>query len=173
LVKNLAEFGVVSEPAGFAATEPQISSPPRSRSGVGLDVDCQFGYLYNQCSYTMGFRTMNPADSNYTIGRGKPPLHTRFQKGQSGNPSGKPGPDYARWLKGSRSARTGGPIRMNDRVNDRDGQFSLVQGKKQGRIKNGAVGSVQESRAFRFGCKRPAVTERSRSAIMIAGLDFK
>ena len=35
---------------------------------------------------------MSAGDSNYTIGRGKPPLHTRFQKGQSGNPSGKPGP---------------------------------------------------------------------------------
>jgi len=31
-------------------------------------------------------------NSNYAVGRGKPPLHTRFQKGQSGNPSGKPGP---------------------------------------------------------------------------------
>ena len=35
---------------------------------------------------------MDPPDSSYTVGRGKPPLHTRFQKGQSGNPSGKPGP---------------------------------------------------------------------------------
>jgi hypothetical protein len=35
---------------------------------------------------------MSAGDSNYTVGRGKPPLHTRFQKGQSGNPSGKPGP---------------------------------------------------------------------------------
>jgi hypothetical protein len=31
-------------------------------------------------------------DLEYTIGRGRPPLHTRFKKGQSGNPSGKPGP---------------------------------------------------------------------------------
>jgi hypothetical protein len=30
--------------------------------------------------------------ATYAIGRGKPPLHTRFRKGQSGNPSGKPGP---------------------------------------------------------------------------------
>ena len=35
---------------------------------------------------------MSAGDSTYTVGRGKPPLHTRFQKGQSGNPSGKPGP---------------------------------------------------------------------------------
>jgi hypothetical protein len=31
-------------------------------------------------------------DSKYTVGRGKPPLHTRFKKGRWGNPSGKPGP---------------------------------------------------------------------------------
>ena len=35
---------------------------------------------------------MSAENSKYTVGRGKPPLHTRFQKGQSGNPSGKPGP---------------------------------------------------------------------------------
>ena len=35
---------------------------------------------------------MDPPDWNYKVGPGRPPLHTRFQKGQSGNPSGKPGP---------------------------------------------------------------------------------
>jgi hypothetical protein len=30
----------------------------------------------------------NAAD--YTTGYGKPPLHTRFRKGQSGNPAGRP-----------------------------------------------------------------------------------
>ena len=35
---------------------------------------------------------MSADDSDYTVGHGKPPLHTRFRKGQSGNPSGKPGP---------------------------------------------------------------------------------
>ena len=27
---------------------------------------------------------------DYVVGYGKPPLHTRFQKGQSGNPKGRP-----------------------------------------------------------------------------------
>jgi hypothetical protein len=35
---------------------------------------------------------MTTSSSDYAVGRGKPPLHSRFQKGQSGNPSGRPGP---------------------------------------------------------------------------------
>src|SRR5947209_11419718 len=31
-------------------------------------------------------------ESPSPVGYGRPPEHTRFQKGQSGNPSGKPGP---------------------------------------------------------------------------------
>ena len=30
------------------------------------------------------------AGCEYKVGRGKPPLHTRFKKGQSGNPKGRP-----------------------------------------------------------------------------------
>ncbi len=29
-------------------------------------------------------------DDTYKVGRNRPPLHTRFKKGQSGNPSGRP-----------------------------------------------------------------------------------
>ena len=36
--------------------------------------------------------------TTYTVGRGKPPKHTRFKAGQSGNPKGRP--------KGSRSLRS-------------------------------------------------------------------
>ena len=32
------------------------------------------------------------AKQTYTVGKGKPPRHTQFKKGQSGNPSGLPGP---------------------------------------------------------------------------------
>lgn len=32
------------------------------------------------------------AKRTYAVGKGKPPKHSQFQKGQSGNPGGKPGP---------------------------------------------------------------------------------
>ena len=32
---------------------------------------------------------MADSDSGYQVGPGRPPLHTRFQKGQSGNPGGR------------------------------------------------------------------------------------
>jgi Family of unknown function (DUF5681) len=33
---------------------------------------------------------MTQSKKTYTIGRGKPPTHTRFSKGRSGNPKGRP-----------------------------------------------------------------------------------
>lgn len=38
------------------------------------------------------------ADKKYTVGKSKPPLHSRFKPGQSGNPKGRP--------KGKRNLRT-------------------------------------------------------------------
>ena len=32
---------------------------------------------------------MADSDSDYKVGPGRPPLHTRFRKGQSGNPGGR------------------------------------------------------------------------------------
>ena len=34
--------------------------------------------------------TQSAASSGYAVGYGKPPVHTRFRKGQSGNPAGRP-----------------------------------------------------------------------------------
>ena len=32
---------------------------------------------------------MADSESDYKVGPGRPPLHTRFKKGQSGNPGGR------------------------------------------------------------------------------------
>ena len=32
----------------------------------------------------------NSVGSDYVVGRGRPPLHSRFQRGRSGNPRGRP-----------------------------------------------------------------------------------
>jgi hypothetical protein len=32
----------------------------------------------------------DPADQDYKVGPGRPPMHTRFKPGQSGNPHGRP-----------------------------------------------------------------------------------
>jgi hypothetical protein len=35
---------------------------------------------------------MADSKSDYEVGPGRPPLHTRFEKGQSGNSGGRPRP---------------------------------------------------------------------------------
>ena len=43
-------------------------------------------------------REQDPAAGNYRVGYGKPPVSSRFRKGRSGNPKGRP--------RGSKSARS-------------------------------------------------------------------
>jgi hypothetical protein len=49
-----------------------------------------------------------PTEREYRVGKGKPPRHTRFQKGQSGNPTGRP--------KGSKNVATLLEQVLNERV---------------------------------------------------------
>jgi uncharacterized protein DUF5681 len=67
---------------GSARADPAIALPKRLTSEP-------IRSILLQCSPK---EVTLPAKQDYAVGRGKPPIHTQFRKGQSGNPSGKPGP---------------------------------------------------------------------------------
>jgi RNase P/RNase MRP subunit p29 len=87
-----------------------------------------------------------PGSGPYEVGYGKPPLHTRFRKGQSGNPRGRP-----------RGANTGGlkaivvkeayrtlRVREGDRIK----QIPAIRAILRAMITHGAKGNGPAQRAL-------------------------
>jgi len=79
--------------------------------------------------------------SDYTVGRGRPPLHTRWKPGQSGNPSGR--------RKGRRNVKSEIKEVMSKQIKVRDGEtvrkLSLVAANVLVHGVKGAKGDIRSS----------------------------
>ncbi len=65
---------------------------------------------------------------DYEVGYKKPPIHTRFKKGQSGNPKGRP--------KGARNLRTELEEELQERIVVREGQTRKEVSKQRAMVKS-------------------------------------
>ena len=79
------------------------------------------------------------ADDDDEIGYGKPPKHTRFKKGQSGNPKGRP--------KGVRNLKSALREALNETVTIREGgkskQVSIREALMKAAIAKGMSGDIR------------------------------
>ena len=64
---------------------------------------------------------------DYEVGYGKPPKHTQFKPGQSGNPSGRP--------KGSKNLKTDLQEELSEKVPIREGDRSRLVSKQRAYVK--------------------------------------
>lgn len=65
--------------------------------------------------------------SDYEVGYGKPPLHTRFQPGRSGNPRGRP--------KGTKNLKTDLMEELGEKILVREGEQSRRVSKQRAFVK--------------------------------------
>ena len=80
-------------------------------------------------------------DADYQVGRGKPPKHTRFRPGQSGNPRGRP--------KGAKNFRTILEAALSERVvvkdNGRQRSYSKLEVIIRQNVNKAAGGEIKHT----------------------------
>ncbi len=70
----------------------------------------------------------NASGSDYEVGYGKPPRHTRFQPGRSGNPRGRP--------KGTNNLKTDLMEELGEKILVREGEHSRRVSKQRAVVKS-------------------------------------
>ena len=102
---------------------------------------------------------------NYTVGRGRPPKETRWKKGQSGNPSGRP--------KNRQNLKTELKGIANKRINVRDGEaeqkLSLIGANLLTHGVRGAKGDVQSSKLFLSVSEKYGLLDEQNSSGLVGG----
>jgi len=85
--------------------------------------------------------TKNRSSNDYEVGYGRPPVHTRFKPGQSGNPAGRP--------KGARNFATEIAAELKEAILVKEGGVTKRVSKRRAMIKRQAERALQgDTRAF-------------------------
>ena len=82
-----------------------------------------------------GAASQSNGDHNFSVGYGKPPAHTQFKRGQSGNPKGR--------RKGQRNVRTVVEEALNQRIRIREGDRTRSLTKLDGVILTMITGALK------------------------------
>lgn len=78
---------------------------------------------------------MSEQDDDYEVGYGKPPRHTRFKKGQSGNPKGRP--------KGAKGLNASLKRELESQITIREGDREVRVSKAEAMAKRLATSALQ------------------------------
>ena len=108
---------------------------------------------------------MSDQNDGYEVGYGKPPRHTRFTKGQSGNPKGRP--------KGTKNLSTmleaAGRTMVNVNLNGQTVRMSKFEASMHQLVNKAAAGDLKAIRELCYWSK--ALAEREQESCPAAILD--
>ena len=85
----------------------------------------------------------------YEVGYGKPPKHTRFKKGQSGNPKGRP--------EDTKNLKTDLREEMNEKITIREGADERPVSKQRALVKRLTAKAIKGAAGKRLTYRQPRI----------------